>query len=51
MAKDSSFSVVENDPVLFGADPTERIVAMESTQAMAPATEDWRLSAGSFPAL
>ncbi|MEY3480650.1 MAG: hypothetical protein RIQ71_1425 [Verrucomicrobiota bacterium] len=29
MAKDSSFSVIENDLVLFGADPTEGIVAVE----------------------
>jgi hypothetical protein len=43
--------VIGHDPVLFGADPTEQIVAMESTQATAPATEDWGLSAGSLPAI
>ena len=43
--------VIEHDPVLFGADPTEGIVAVESTQVTAPAIEDRGLSAGSFPAI
>jgi len=42
---------IEHDQVLFGADPSEGIVAVDSIQATAPAMEDRGLSAGSFPAL